>query len=274
MAKRSGPAPAQTVLARVRVTIDGKDVVVDDVNVGYNYEKKGLLLDLVIPLAARKVSAKNTKLAWRNGAVVLEADAARIAEAQDAAAQSKRVAALVDDVVEAFDIALGRARAPKLTVSDAPARLIAAVPTTREQIGELRLHLADVAIPVGEGVDIARFGKKHSDVRCRSVSFYVDDGSFAAAVAARLENAIGNHDNDESALAAAIAAYRAACSGIVDVADNDTLLLRPGRMASAPELRRIKKAFAGLNYEVDSGEVAAGVADDVAKLRPSFFWWD
>lgn len=274
--RKKTPVPAAKAakrLARVEVTIDGTVVDVRDVSLGYNYEKKGLLIDFVIPLAASKIGGDNTKIEWRDGDVVLVVDTVRASAAAAAAAAVDAVEALRHTVTDAFDLQLAK-RAPKFSLEDAPPRLCAAVALNRAQLSELRGSLAGDAVPVGERLNTDRFFKKHADVAVRGVSFYVDDDTFPRAIADRLETAIGNHDNDEALLASAIRAYLDCCGGVVEVADDDTLLLRPGRMASAGESKRVRAAFAKLNYEEDARDVADRVVDDMAALKPSFFWWD
>ena len=264
--KTTATKTTATTLARVRVEVDGRVVALDDVHVGYNYERKGLLLDFVVPLDARRVDVRHTRLAFDDGAVVLVPDAVRIADATDTAAA---LAALRDKegvIVDAIRETVGK---KKLTWFERPPHAALSASLDDVTLGWLRHVLVDDDVHVlGDGVDRAHL-QKSKKLKVKGASFFV--GDLATIAARRLDNAVNNHDNDPDDLAVALGAW-IDVGGTIAVADAAAVVLLPGPVPTTKQLAKLAKAWSKVNHD-DIDEVIATLQEAAQRHHPALVWW-
>jgi len=275
------PAKTRTLLATVSVDVGGRRVAMKKVRLGYNFQDKGLLIDGVIPFPATAVSAASSELAYDDGGIYLVVDTAKAAA--ETAAEAARTAAR-DGLVRkkaAVKKLLSlltkkqqkQASAPTL-FDETPPRIEVDVEVDLDDLAMLDDAAAAVGLRVtGAGYAVALDHKKRG-VSAETVVFCdraFDVGTF---VGQRLTTAVGNHDNDEDDLAAAVRAYMAGTDGRVTLVDDDTLVLVPKRAPTKVEAKAIERAFAALSFEDSSAEVTRRVLAEARARRFSFFWWD
>jgi hypothetical protein len=251
-----------------------------NVRLGYNFQDKGLFIDGVIPLAPTAVSAASSELEYDDGGIYLVVDTAKAAA--EAAAEALRTASrnalarrrpAVKKLLSLLTKKQQKEASAPTLVDDTSPRIEVDVEIDLDGIAALDDAAAAVGLRVTGAGYVVALDRRKQDV-AETIVFSdraFDVGTF---VGLRLTTAVGNHDNDEADLAAAVNAYVVGTDGRVGLVDDDTLVLIPERAPTKVEAKAIERAFAALSFEDTTEKVIRRVLAEARARRSSSMWWD